>query len=99
SGGGKLRVVIVDDEPPGSPPAALRLRVGPRYSQAALLTLTATSPTATTGVQLGGRSVARDGSWSEPSNAPLIPRRHGTISLTVAPSSAALLTMLPAPRR
>jgi hypothetical protein len=92
SGSGRLRVVIVDDEPPGSPPLALRLRVGARYARAALLTLSAPSPTATTGVRLGSRAVARDGSFSEPVNLPQISRRHGAISLSVAPSSAVLLT-------
>jgi hypothetical protein len=92
SGSGRLRVVIVDNEPPGSPPVALRLRVGRRYARAYLLTLTAPSPTATTGVRLGSRAVARDGSYSEPMNIPQISRRHGAISLTVAPSSAALVT-------
>jgi hypothetical protein len=96
SASGRLRVAIVDDEPPGSPSAALRLRVGRRYATAALLTLTAPSPTATTGVRLGGGAVAKDGSWSEPARTPQIPRRQGAISLTVAPSSAALLTMVPA---
>jgi hypothetical protein len=92
SGSGRLRVVVVDDEPPGSPPVALRLHVGTRYSRAALLTLSAPSPTATAGVRLGSRAVASDGSFSEPASPPQIGRRDGAISLTVAPSSAALLT-------
>ncbi|HEV7585159.1 MAG TPA: hypothetical protein VGO14_05210 [Solirubrobacteraceae bacterium] len=93
SGSGALRVVVVDDDPPGSPPAVLRLRVGPRYPQAAVLALSAPSPASTSGVRLGGRSVAADGSWHEPSQTPLIRRRGGIVSLTVAPSSAVLLTL------
>jgi hypothetical protein len=93
AGSGELRVVVVNDEPPGSPAAALHLRVGRRYPKAAVLALTAPSPVATSGVRLGGRAVARDGSWHEPSQTPLIPRRGGMLSLTVAPSSAVLLAM------
>jgi hypothetical protein len=93
SGGGALRVVVVDDEPPGSPPAALRLVVGRRFPRAAVLALTAPSPAATSGVRLGGRAVAADGSWREPSQTPLIPVRRGKLSLTVAPSSADLITL------
>jgi hypothetical protein len=93
SGGGALRVVVVDDEPPGSPPAALRLVVGRRFPRAAVLALTAPSPAATSGVRLGGRAVAADGSWREPTQTPLIPARRGRLSLTVAPSSADLITL------
>ena len=99
SGSGRLRVLILDAEPPGSPPVALRLRVGRRYRRAAVLALTAPSPAATTGVRLGGRAVARDGSWSAPATIPQTPARHGAISITVAPSSAALLSMVAANAR
>jgi hypothetical protein len=97
SGSGALRVVVVNDEPPGSPSAALRLRVGRRYPHGSVLALTAPSPAATTGVRLGGRAVAGDGRWREPSQARLAPR-HGVLSLSVAPSSAALVTLAPAGR-
>jgi hypothetical protein len=96
SGSGGLRVVVVNDEPQGSAPAALRLKVGGRYRQATVLALTAPSPTATRGVRLGGRGVPQDGSWREPASSPQILARRGAISLSVAPSSAALLTMVPA---
>jgi hypothetical protein len=93
SGTGALRVVVVDDDPPGSPPAALRLRVAANYRQASVLTLSAPSPAATSGVRLGGRGVAADGTWSErPQGAP-VPRRRGAVSLVLAPSSAVLLTL------
>jgi hypothetical protein len=93
SGDGALRVVVVDYEHPGSPATALRLRVGRSYPRGAVLALTAPSPTATSGVRLGGQAVARDGSWREPSKTPLVARRGGVVSLTVTPSSAALLTL------
>jgi hypothetical protein len=93
SGHGALRVVVVDYEQPGAPAAALRLRVGPRYVRGAVLALTAPSPTATSGVRLGGRAVAGDGTWREPSKTPLVTGRSGVVSLTVTPSSAVLLTL------
>jgi hypothetical protein len=93
AGDGALRVVVVNDEPPGAPAAALRMRLGRRYPRAAVLSLTAPSPAATSGVRLGGRVVARDGTWREPSQTPVIASHRGALSLTVAPSSAVLLTM------
>jgi hypothetical protein len=92
--GGKLRLVIVDDEPPGTPPAALSVRVGRSYRWASVLSLRAPVPGASSGVRLGGQVVARDGSWhAKPSVTPLV-RRRGAITLTVPASSAALVTLL-----
>jgi hypothetical protein len=93
---GTLRVVIVNEDPPGTIPVALRLRVGRRYRSATALTLTARSPTTSTGVRLGGRAVARDGSWVEPAARARIASRASAISVIVSPSSAQLLTLPPA---
>jgi hypothetical protein len=90
---GRLHVVVVDEDPRGSPSVLLRLHVPRRYSAARVLALTAPSPAAVTGVQLGGRSVHADGSWSEPPRLPTVHRRGGTIALAVAPSSALLLML------
>jgi hypothetical protein len=95
--GGKLRLVIVDDEPPGTPPASLSVRVALGYRWARVLSLSAATPTASTGVTLGGQAVARDGSWHAiPPVTPLL-RRRGAITLKVPASSAALVTLLRAP--
>jgi hypothetical protein len=95
--GGRLRVVIVDDQPPGTPPATLSVRVGRRYRWASVLSLTAPMPAARSGITLGGRAVTRDGSWfATPALTPLV-RRRGAITLTVPASSAALITLLRAP--
>ena len=59
---GRLHVVVVDDDPPGSARALLHLHVAGRYSGARVLTLTAPSPAAVAGVQLGGSSVRADAS-------------------------------------
>jgi hypothetical protein len=94
AGGGRLRLVVVDDEPPGSPPAALSVRVGGSYRSTSVLSLTAPAPAARSGVTLGGQAVARDGSWhATPTLAPLA-RHRGAITVTVPASSAALVTLL-----
>ena len=90
---GRVHVVVVDEDPPGSAPVPVRLHVARRYSGAHVLALTAPSPAAVAGVQLGGRSVRGDGSWSEPPRLPAVSGRGDTIALAVAPSSALLLTL------
>jgi hypothetical protein len=88
-----LRFVVVDADPPGSAPATLRLHAGAGYAAASLLPLQASSPEATSAVYLGGRSVAGDGSWASPRNVPLTAPQGGVYAITVAPSSAALVTL------
>jgi hypothetical protein len=94
---GSLQFTIVDDEPPGSPPLSLSLRVGPHFGSASVLSLTAPGPEATGGVMLGGRTVGANGSWSEPSALPSVPAVDGIVQLTAQPSSAELVTVAPAP--
>jgi hypothetical protein len=91
--GGAVQLVVVDDDPPGSPRLLLRVHVRRRYSSARELALTAPSPSAGGGVLLGGRSVAADGSWSEPAQLPAVAGRRGVLAAYVAPSSAVLLTL------
>jgi hypothetical protein len=91
--GGGLQFAIVDDEPPGSAPLSVSLRVGPGFASASVLALAAPSLQSTAGVTLGGREVAADGSWSEPSNLPTLPAQGGVVTVTVQPSSAALVTV------
>jgi len=93
AGDGGLHVVIVDDDPPGTRGAAVRLRVGRGFRGAKVLALTAPSPAAVSGVRLGGRAVAPGGSWSEPSRLPGAANRDGLITVQIAPSSAALLSV------
>jgi hypothetical protein len=93
AGDGALHFVIVDDDPPGARSVAIGLRVGSGFRGASILSLTAPSPSALSGVRLGGRAVAPDGSWSAPSRRPHAPNRDGVITVDVTPSSAALLTV------
>jgi hypothetical protein len=90
---GRAHIVVVDDDPPGSAPVQLHLHVGRIYSQASILAMTAPSPSAVSGVSLGGRRVRPDGSFKEPQALPVVSRRGVLISLVVRPSSALLLTL------
>jgi hypothetical protein len=91
--GHSLQVVLVDDEPQSAPPLALRLNVGAGIGAGRLLRLTAPSPSATDGTALAGRTVAADGSWPGPRRIERISSHAGVVSLALAPSSAALLTV------
>jgi hypothetical protein len=90
---GRLHMVVVDDDPPGSARVLLRLHLPRRYGVARLLALTAPSPLTSTGVRLGGRSVQADGSWTEPARLPSVTRRGKLITVAVSPSSALLITL------
>lgn len=92
---GALHFVIVDDDPPGARPLAVALHVGGGFHGASVLSLTASSPLALSGVRLGGRAVAPDGLWSEPATLPRAANRQGVITVDVRPSSAALVTVSP----
>jgi hypothetical protein len=94
-----LEFVIVDDDPPGAAPAAIRLQVGPHFGAARILELTAPSPAARSGVTLAGRAVQTNGSWRAPSRLPHRANRAGAITLAVSPSSAMLVTVAPGPGR
>jgi hypothetical protein len=90
---GRAHVVVVDDDPPGSAPVSLHLHVGRRYASARILALTAPSPTSSSGVELGGRRVGANGSFSEPQSLPTVARHGSVIAVSVRPSSALLLTL------
>ena len=95
AGDGTLHFVAVEDDPPGGRGVSLHLHVGSGFHGASILSLTAPSPAALSGVQLGGREVEPDGSWSQPARLPRVPNRHGVITVKLAPSSAALVTVAP----
>jgi len=87
-----LKVLLADDEPPGSGPVAVRLQVGSTVGAASVLRLTAPSPSATSGVLLAGRAVAPDGSWRAPVRTPVLAAHSGIVAIELAPGSAALLS-------
>ncbi len=95
AGDGRLHFVIVDDDPPAARSVAVHLQVGRGFGDASILSLTAPSPAALSGVTLGGRAVSPNGSWSAPARLPRARNRDGVITLAIRPSSAALLTVPP----
>jgi hypothetical protein len=99
AGSGGLHCVVVDDDPPGARALNVRLRVGRGFGAARVLSLTAPSPAAVTGLRLGGHTIAADGAWRAPRGLPHAVNEHGVIGVRIPPSSAALLTILPRPKR
>jgi hypothetical protein len=105
--GRSLKFVLADNEPPGATPLALSLQVGAGMATAQVQRLTAPSQSATSGVQLAGRTVATGGSWREPAHGESVAvgsgtAGSGTVAVELAPSSAALVTVdppKPPPRR
>ena len=93
--GGKMHVVVVEEDPSGSPPAAVSVRVGRRFAAASVLSLAAPSLESTTGVTLGGWPVPGDGNWRPPPVLPSVPAVGGEVTVTVPAGSAALLTLTP----
>jgi hypothetical protein len=94
SAAGQLDFVLVDDDPPGTRPATVRLRVGPGYSRGSVLALSGESPAALSGVTLGGREVGPDGRWT-PGRLPRVSVRAGVATVRLAASSAALVGVAP----
>ena len=92
---GTLQFVLVDDDPPGADRVAVHLHVGDGFHGASILSLTAPSPAALSGLRLGGQEVQPDGLWSEPATLPRVANKHGVITVRISPSSAALVTVAP----
>jgi hypothetical protein len=92
---GTLRFVLVDDDPPGARPVAARLHVGAGFHSGTVLWLTAPSPEALSGVELGGEPVAANGAWTQPPILPHAANADGVVTVDLKPSSAALVTVAP----
>jgi hypothetical protein len=90
---GRLHFVIVDDDPPGARAVAVRLGVGRAFGAASIMSLTAPSPSAVSGVRLGGRGIAPDGTWVPPKRLPHAANKRGVVAVRITPSSAALVTV------
>jgi hypothetical protein len=94
---GALRFVLVDYDPPGKRRLAVTLPVGSGFAGGSVLSLTAPAPTSLSGVRLGGVRVGANGLWTQPARLPTAVNRAGTITVAMAPSSAALVTVSPLP--
>jgi hypothetical protein len=91
---GSLRFMLVDDDPSGSRGVVVQLRVGAGVSGGSVLALSGPSLAALSGVQLGEREVAPDGSWSA-GPLPRLSSRAGTLSVALAAGSAAVVRTAP----
>ncbi len=91
----RLQLVVVDDQAPGARPVMVHVPVGHDLQQGSVLRLTAPSPGATTGVRLGQKPVAADGSWHPSHHLTAVRVAKGTASFAMPPSSAALVTLAP----
>jgi hypothetical protein len=90
---GSIQLLLVNFDPPGATPLVVRPEVGRRFSGATILRLTGPSPTATSGVKLGGREVSASGAWAPRLPLPAVYGNRGSLALAMPPSSAALVTL------
>ncbi len=93
------KLLLVDDDAPGSPPLAVRAPLGAGFGVARVMRLTAPAPPATLGTRLAGRAVSSSGGWTPPAREQTAPVRRGVLELRLDPSSAALVTVAPAPKK
>jgi len=92
---GRVHVVLINYDPPGADPLRVTLRAGGHLRSGSVLSLRAPSLRAVTGVSLGGRSVGSDGSWNPPAHLPAVYGGLRSLSLALAPGTAALVTLKP----
>jgi hypothetical protein len=92
-----VQVVLVDDEPPGTRPLALTLHVGAGLGPGRILRLTGPAPSATGDILLGGHAVAPNGTLHAPIRPERVAAHAGALTVELAPSSAALVTVSPRP--
>ncbi len=92
---GALKFVITEDDPAGSAGVALRLHVGRGLRSASVLELSAPAPNSRSGVRLGGRAVAPNGSWSPPQHLRRLAVHGGMVALTLPAARAVLVTVSP----
>ena len=91
--GSTMKVVLDNvDDPASNGATALTLDLGATYTSATRENLTASSLTATSGVTLGGQSVAAGGTLGAPGTTPLTVN-GSTLSLSINPGSAAIITL------
>jgi hypothetical protein len=93
SPGGELHVLAVDDELAPTKRIVLGLRLPGRYLHATALTLSAPSPSAATGVRLGGGIVEGDGRLRKSRHTSMRVNR-GALLLDLAPATATLVTAM-----
>jgi hypothetical protein len=93
--GRRLHLVLTDFESAGAGPVRVRLHVSRRYVTGTILRLTGPSAGALTGVSLGGAAVEASGEWSPRLPLPRVSGGRGTLTVSMPPGSAALVTLSP----
>jgi hypothetical protein len=88
-----VQLLVVDGQAANAGPLNVPIHLARDIARATVMRLTAVSPAATSGVRIAGASVGRDGVLRLPGTLVSVPVAGRTASLTVAPSSAALLTL------
>jgi hypothetical protein len=91
-GDGSIRLVLDNPAPTGG--ARITIRAGGRRAVLGVLRLTGPSLAATSGVRLGGTSVAADGSW-RPASGGRAASATDEVSVELAPASAAIVSLSP----
>jgi hypothetical protein len=95
-GQGLVRIVLVDSDPGGAT-RPIRIAVGSSRVTASVLALTAPSLAATAGVRLGGGAVNARGELLGPLRRTFVHSAHATVTVPLAPASAALVTLTSGP--
>jgi hypothetical protein len=94
-----LKLILIDDEAPGAAPLSLRVAVGAAVAGGSVLRLTGPSLQATGGVLLGGHAIGQTGALAAPEHPERAVVQAETLDISIAASSAALVTLTPpAPR-
>jgi hypothetical protein len=92
---GNLHLVLDDFAPSGARRLLVRLRLPRSFRAGPILRLTAPGLTATSGVELGGKAVSAEGTWSAAAGLPYVSGKPGSLELEMPASSAALVTLFP----
>jgi hypothetical protein len=90
---GALHEVLINDEPVGTAPARVHLKLPPGLHSATVVAMSAPSPQAIDGATLGGTSVAADGTWAGASRSTATLARAGQVTVVLPAGSAALVTI------
>jgi hypothetical protein len=91
----RAAVVLVDFDPPGSAPRAVRLRLPTRFRSGSVLRLQAASPSALSHVTLGASEVTPSGAWRPRPPQPALHGERGSFVLQLPAGSAALVSLSP----
>jgi hypothetical protein len=91
--GGTMKVILDNvDDPASNGATTLTLDLGATYTSGTREDLTASGLTATTGITLGGQTVAAGGTIAPPTTTP-VSVNGSTMSVTINPASAAIITL------